>query len=108
VLHHAPEDAADLLAEAARVAAHLLVKDHFEHGAYPRTMLRPVDFVSSQDDRGNVPDRYFTREEFVRLAKKQHLVITALDSGLDPDDQQPSMGTLPRRDRQFIAVLRAH
>jgi SAM-dependent methyltransferase len=40
VLHHAPEDAAELLAEAGRVAKHVLVKDHFEYGTYSRTMLR--------------------------------------------------------------------
>ena len=53
VLHDAPEDGARLLAEAGRVARHVLVKDHF------------------------------TREAFVRLATEQRLVITALDSGLD-------------------------
>ena len=92
VLHHAPEDAAELLAEAARVAEHVLVKDHFEYGAHC----------------GSVPERYFTCEQFVRLAKQQRLVITALDSGLDPDDHVPRMGTLLRPDWQFIAVLRVH
>jgi SAM-dependent methyltransferase len=92
VLHHAPEDAAELLAEAARVAEHVLVKDHFEYGAH----------------RGSVPERYFTCEQFVRLAKQQRLVITALDAGLDPDDHVPRMGTLLRPDWQFIAVLRVH
>jgi SAM-dependent methyltransferase len=91
-LHHAPEDAAELLAEAARVAAHVLVKDHFEYGEHG---------VSAEE-------RYFTCEEFVRLAKQQRLVITALDSGLDLDDHVPGMGTLLRPDWQFIAVLRVH
>jgi SAM-dependent methyltransferase len=104
VLHHAPEEAAELLAEAARVAAHVLVKDHFEYGPYSRTMLRLADLVGSRG--GGVPERYFTREEFVRLAKQQRLVITALDSGLDLYDHLPGMGTLLRPDGQFIAVLR--
>ena len=90
VLHHAPEDAAQLLAEAARVARRVLVKDHFEDG----------------NDGGRVAERYFTREGFVRLAKQQRLVITALDSGLDLHDRAPGMGTLLRPDWQFIAVLR--
>ena len=92
VLNHAPEDAAELLAEAARVASHVLVKDHFEYG----------------HDGGSVPERYFTCEGFVRLANQQRLVITAIDSGLDLHDQAPGIGTLLRPDWQFIAVLRVH
>ena len=92
VLNHAPEDAAELLAEAARVASHVLVKDHFEYG----------------NDGGSVPERYFTCEGFVRLANQQRLVITAIDSGLDLHDQAPGIGTLLRPDWQFIAVLRVH
>ena len=92
VLHHAPEDAAELLAEAARVAGHVLVKDHFEYG----------------NDGGRISERYFTCEGFVRLAKQQRLVITALDSGLDLHDHTAGMGTLLRPDWQFIAVLRVH
>ncbi len=77
VLHHAPEDAAALLAEAGRVARHVLVKDHF------------------------------TREAFVRLATEQRLFITALDSGFDLVDRLPVPGALLRPDWQFIAVLRS-
>ncbi len=78
VLHHAPENAARLLAEAGRVARHVLVKDHF------------------------------TREAFVRLATEQRLFITALDSGVDlPDHLPPVAGALLRPDWQFIAVLRS-
>ena len=60
-LHDAPEDAARLLAEAGRVARHVLVKDQF------------------------------TREGFVRLATEQRLVITALDSGLDLGEHLPAV-----------------
>ena len=77
VLHHAPEDGARLLAEAGRVARHVLVKDHF------------------------------TREAFVRLATEQRLFITALDSGVDLHDPLPVPGALLRPDWQFIAVLRS-
>jgi SAM-dependent methyltransferase len=107
VLHHAPEDAAELLAEAARVAGHVLVKDQFEYGAYSHTRPRLVDLLGNRGDGRSVPERYFfTREEFVRLAKQQRLVITALDSGLDLYDDVPGIGTLLRPDWQFIAVLR--
>jgi SAM-dependent methyltransferase len=77
VLQHAPENAARLLAEAGRVARHVLVKDHF------------------------------TREAFVRLATEQRLFITALDSGVDLHDPLPVPGALLRPDWQFIAVLRS-
>lgn len=79
VLHQAPEDAAHLLAEAARVARHVLVKDHF------------------------------TREAFARLATEQRLFITALDADLDRDldDGLLVPGALLRRQGQFIAVLRS-
>jgi SAM-dependent methyltransferase len=106
VLHQAPEDAARLLAEAARVAQHVLVKDHFEDGAYSRTMLQLVGLVGKWG--GGVPPRYFTREGFVRLAAQQHLVITALDSSLDLYEHVPVVGAVLRPDWQFIAVLRSH
>jgi SAM-dependent methyltransferase len=74
---HAPADAARLLTEAARVARHVLLKDHF------------------------------TREAFVRLAAEQRLCITALDSSVDLVDRLPVPGALLRPDWQFIAVLRS-
>jgi len=106
VLHHAPEDASRLLAEAGRVARHVLVKDHFEYGPYSRTMLRLMDFVGNWGYGVSVPDHYFTREAFVKLADEQRLTITALDSGLDLYEHLPGIGSLLRPDWQFIAVLR--
>jgi SAM-dependent methyltransferase len=89
VLHHAPEDAARLLAEAGRVARHVLVKDDFDD-------VRTVGRATARPS--------FTREGFVRLALEQRLVITALDSGLDACEPVP--GALLRPDSQFIAILR--
>jgi len=106
VLHHAPEDAAQLLAEAGRVADCVLVKDSFEDGPYSRSMLRLADLIGSGGTSARVPERYLTRERFVRLAAEQHLVMTALDSGLDLYEHMPIVGTLLRPDWQFIAVLR--
>jgi len=108
VLHQAPDDAARLLAEAGRVADHVLVKDNFEDGPYSRTMLRLADLVGGGGTGARVPQRYFTRRGFARLAAEQHLVITALDSGLDLYEHMPVVGTLIRPDWQFIAVLRGH
>ena len=76
--------------------------------AYSRTMLRVMDFVGNWGYGVSVPERYFTREGFARLAKEQHLVITAIDSGLDLYEHLPGMGKLLRPDWQFIAVLHVH
>ena len=108
VLHDAPENAAQLLHEAGRVADCVLVKDSFEDGPYSRTMLRLADLIGSGGAGARVPHRYFTREGFVRLAAEQHLVMTALDSGLDLYEHMPVVGTLLRPDWQFLAVLRSH
>jgi hypothetical protein len=105
VLHHAPEDAARLLAEAGRVARHVLVKDHFEYGPYSRAMLRLMDFVGNWGYGVSVPERYFSRTEFVLLAAEQKLHISALDCGLELYDHLPLVGTLLRPRWQFIAVL---
>lgn len=77
VLHRAPADAPRLLAEAGRVARHVLVKDRFEP----------------------------TRESFVRLVSEQRLRITALDCELDLRERLPGERALLEPDRQFIAVL---
>ena len=106
VLHHTPETAARLLGEAARVARHVIVKDHFEYGAYSRSMLRLMDFVGNWGYGISVPERYFTREGFERVAAKQKLAITSLDCGLDLYEHLPVVRNLLRPDWHFIAVLR--
>ncbi len=106
VLHHTPATAARLLAEAARVARHVIVKDHFEYGAYSRSMLRLMDFVGNWGYGISVPECYFTREGFVRLAAQQGLVITSLDCGLELYEHLPVVRTVLRPDWHFIAVLR--
>jgi hypothetical protein len=78
VLQQAPEDAAPLLAEAARVAGHVVVE---------------------------VPKHRFTRETFVEIAAQERLVITALDCGLDLYERSPRAGALLQPEWQFIAVL---
>ena len=87
------------------VAQHVLVKDHFEYGPYSRAMLRLMDFVGNWGYGISVPERYFRRAEFVRLAGEQRLVITALDCGLELYDHLPLVGSLLRPRWQFIAVL---
>ena len=106
VLHHAPRDAGRLLAEAARVAKSVIVKDHFEQGAYSRTMLGLIDSNGDWDCPVGVPERSLTRDGFVSLAVEQGLVITALDCGLPSRDSPPAARGSSHVDADFIAVLR--
>jgi SAM-dependent methyltransferase len=108
VLHHTSENAARLLAEAGRVATNVLVKDHFEYGPYSRTMLRLMDFVGNWGYGVSVPDSYFTRDGFVRLAGEQDLVITALDCGMQLYEHLPVVRSALRPNWHFVAVLRHH
>lgn len=104
VLHRAPADAPRFLAEAGRVARHVLVKDHFEHGPCSRTMLRLMDRVDTRSCGVEIPYRYFTRDGFVRLVSEQRLHITALDCELELHEPLP--GARKRKpERPFIAVL---
>jgi SAM-dependent methyltransferase len=78
VLHELPDEAAALLAEAARAARHVLVE---------------------------VPKRLFSHESFAEIAAQEGLAITALDCGLDLRERSPGPGELARPRWQFIAVL---
>ena len=106
VLNRTPDNGARLLARAGRVAKRVLVKDHFEYGSYSRTVLRLMDFVGQRGDGVGVPERYFTRESFTRLATEQGFIITALDCGLSLYEHVPVARTMLRPDCDFIAVLR--
>lgn len=105
VLHHTAENAASLLAEARRVAQRVIVKDHFEHGAYSRSMLRLMDFAGGSAHGAAVPECHFTRDGFVQLAAGQGLVIESIDCGRDLDGRLPVERSWRRPDSHFIAVL---
>lgn len=105
VLHHTADNAASLLAEARRVARRVIVKDHFEHGAYARSMLRLMDFAGGSGHGTTVPECHFTRDGFVRLAASQGLVIESIDCGTELDAQLPVERSWRRPDSHFLAVL---
>jgi hypothetical protein len=105
VLHHSA-DGAELLAAAGRLARRVLVKGHFEYGSYSRTVLRLIDFVDRHGEGVGVPEHYFTREAFTRLATEQGFIITALDCGLSLYEHVPVARKVLRPDCDFIAVLR--
>ncbi len=105
VLHRAPENAARLLAEAGRVARRVIVKERFEYGAYSRSMLRLIDSVGNWGYGITVPEGFFTRDGFVRLATEQRLVITSLDCGFELAERPAGGRAMLRPDSHFVAVL---
>ena len=66
-LHHV-RDPRWALAEALRVGKRVIVKDHFEYGAWSRLVLRFLDYLGNHAYGVNVPERYFTKESFARIA----------------------------------------
>ena len=108
VLHHTPQNAAILLAEARRVARRVIVKDHFEQGAYSRSILRLIDFVGHWSHGLAAREGDFTRDGFVRLAVERGLVIESIDCGLELHDHLPVGRSTWRHGSSFIAVLHRH
>jgi SAM-dependent methyltransferase len=105
VLHHVPLDSqALLLSEAARVANVVLVKDHFEWGAFSRQALRAMDFVGNFGYGVPVPDRYFTKETFGLLCDAASLTIQEVDIGIRLYDHLPLVRSVLSPDWQFIAT----
>jgi SAM-dependent methyltransferase len=65
VLHHA-RDAAALLAECARVAPVVVVKDHLMRGRRDERILAFMDWVGNRPHGVVLPYRYFTEESWRR------------------------------------------
>jgi SAM-dependent methyltransferase len=103
VLHDAPENAARLLAEAARVASRVLIKDRFARRPQLKAAQWSAGLIGADRRSTGLPVRYFTREAFVWLAAAHRLVITALDCDLLP--QRLRAVRTPRADEHFIAAL---
>ena len=91
VLHHAPEDAARLLAEAGRVARHVLVKDDFSTTWAP-SAGRPRSLRSRA--RASCGSRSSSGSSSRRSTRASTRCC------------EPVPGALLRPDSQFIAVLR--
>jgi SAM-dependent methyltransferase len=70
VLHHDFDYAARLVAEAARVAQYVLIKDHFEYGIISRQKLRLMDFVGNWGYGVSIPDRYFSKTSYKELVSQ--------------------------------------
>lgn len=105
VLHHVPEELRiGLLRSAATVGSQVLIKDHFEYGAFSRLALRAMDFVGNFGYGVSVPQRYFSRSSFERLCDAADLKIVSCDVGLSLYDHLPVVRQLLSPKWQFIAL----
>ncbi len=105
VLHHIPGDLTTNLREAARVADHVVIKDHFEYSLFSRTMLQLMDIVGNWGYDVSIPRRYFRRDSFATLVANSGLEIVSLDIGLELYRHNPVFHRVLRPKWQFIAVL---
>jgi SAM-dependent methyltransferase len=108
VLHHVPESQrAELLASAAKVGRHILIKDHFEYGWWSRQMLRLMDWVGNFGYGVVIPRRYFDADGFSALCERAGLSVTGLDIGVRLYDALPVVRSVLSPRWQFFAHCRA-
>lgn len=103
VLHHT-DDPRAVLAEAARVADTVVIKDHLRDGFAAYAILRVMDWVGNASHGVRLPYNYLSRDEWKR-------VWSAL--GLKPEQMATRLGLYPRpftwlfeRELHFVAILR--
>jgi SAM-dependent methyltransferase len=81
VLHHT-EDPNVLLAEAARVGKHVLIKDHLRHGFLANETLRVMDWVGNARHGVVLPYNYLSRPEWDYAFYKAGLQVDRLETEL--------------------------
>jgi len=74
VLHHT-QDPRILLAEAVRVGAVLIIKDHLREGLLAGTTLRAMDWVGNARYGVSLPYNYWTRQQWKQVFDELDLVI---------------------------------
>ncbi len=103
VLHHA-RDPERLLRECLRVARRgVAIKDHLRFGATSQAVLWLMDVVGNQGSGVEVTGRYFTREQWVDLARRAGGRIASLRWPLRIHDLPWRMVT--RSELQFAAFV---
>jgi SAM-dependent methyltransferase len=102
VLHHA-EDPVALLAECARVARVVVVKDHLSHGPFDERVLAFMDWIGNRPHGVVLPYRYFSPASWVGAVAA---------AGLREERRAPVPGLYPfpfsalfGRDLHFVARL---
>lgn len=102
VLHHT-DDPGAVMAEAARVAKQLVIKDHFRDGFAAGFTLRVMDWVGNAAHGVRLPYNYLSRREWARLWDA---------NGLSTDRFADRLGLYPRpfawlfdRKLHFVTIL---
>ena len=106
VLHHDQENAARVVAEAKRVAEYVLIKDHFEYGAFSRQVLRAMDWVGNYGYDVTIPKKYYSQSRFSDMVTGIGLSIETMKVGIDLYEHLPVLGSIPQPKWQFIALLK--
>lgn len=102
VLHHT-DDPAHLLGEAARVAHHVIVKDHYRNGLFAATRLRLMDWVGNAHHGVRLPYNYLSRTEWASLGSSCRLHVTKLSEDLHI--YPPPVDWIFGRGLHFVATL---
>jgi SAM-dependent methyltransferase len=105
VLHHARDNAATLLTEAARTGRLILVKDHFEYSWWSRGWLLLMDFVGNWGYGVPLPRQYYNRKQFITAVQDHGLRIRDMHVGIELYRHLPVVRSLLRKEWQFLAVL---
>jgi SAM-dependent methyltransferase len=77
VLHHT-DDPVTLLEEVSRVAASVLIKDHYRNGPFAGLRLRLMDWVGNAPHGVRLPYNYLSRREWDRLWRQTGLTVQTL------------------------------
>lgn len=102
VLHHT-DDPAAVLAEIARVAPHVVIKDHLRDGLAAAPTLRFMDWVGNAAHGVRLPYNYLLRHEWTAIWEKLHLTTSAFATRLALYPRPFSW--LFDRKLHFVAVL---
>lgn len=105
VLHHCMDVAPNLLKESGRVSKNILLKDHFEYGAYSRQMLRAMDFVGNWAYGVSIPDHYWTQNLLDETLGKADLQITEMNASIKLYDKSAFLQWLLKPKWQFMTLI---
>lgn len=103
VLHHTI-DPRLMLAEAARVGASVIIKDHLREGKLASTTLRLMDWVGNARHGVVLPYNYWTRAQWQRAF---HELGLAVESALSPALYPAPLSWVFGRGLHFVARLRS-
>lgn len=108
VLHHATaKDQVELIKEALRVAKYVVIKDHFEHGFWSRSVLQLMDIYGNWGYGVSIPKKYFSKQSFNVLAGKLNCNVRYEREELGLYCHIPLLKYVLRPNWHFIAVLTA-